>query len=138
MSLLGRLVCRFAAATRVWPERMPSRISPADDDGSLREHLLSEAERFREMYGRMDPAFWRELSKPVDVLAAGQAYRSFRKQAGVTPRMYAKQAEGDLLAQEQAYRLHRWELPEDHPERWVGDLNDLLVLTADDKLLPCD
>lgn len=64
---------------------------------------------------------------------AGQAYRSFRKQAGVK-----RAGSGDLLAQEQAYRLHRWELPDWHPEYGVGDLNDLLVLTADDELLPSE
>lgn len=113
---------------------MPSRIGPADDGAGLRQFLLDRAVEFRAKCG-LTPEMWAELSKPVDQLTAGQAYRSFRKQAGVTPRIYAKRAEGDLLAQEQAYRLHRWELPEDHPEQWAGELDDLLVLTADDRLV---
>ncbi|OBG70942.1 hypothetical protein A5700_13755 [Mycobacterium sp. E1214] len=44
----------------------------------------------------------------------------------------------DLLAQEQAYRLYRWELPDWHPVYWAGEPNDLLVLTADDRLLPSE
>jgi hypothetical protein len=31
-------------------------------------------------------------------------------------------------------RIHRWELPDDHPERAIGSLNDDLILGADDVL----
>jgi hypothetical protein len=31
------------------------------------------------------------------------------------------------------YRLHRWELPDDHPERRMGSINDDLMLTKDDE-----
>jgi hypothetical protein len=48
---------------------------------------------------------WRECSKAVDQLEAGKPYR-----------------------------LHRWEFPDDHPERMVGSINDVLLLTAGDEL----
>ncbi|OBB44944.1 hypothetical protein [Mycobacterium sp. 852002-51961_SCH5331710] len=84
---------------------MARRDRPADDGGALRRYLLSEAERFREVYGRMDPEFWDELSKSVDQLAAGEPFR-----------------------------LHGWMLPPDHPALADYGLNADLVLTEDDKL----
>jgi hypothetical protein len=74
--------------------------------------LLDEAEVFRR---RMcdtlsDQAWveyaWRECSKAVDQLAGGEPYR-----------------------------LHRWELPDDHPARVDGAISDDLILTADDRLM---
>jgi hypothetical protein len=47
--------------------------------------------RFRELCGGIDPRAWRELSMPVDVLVGGEAYR-----------------------------FHRYELPDDHPLRRAG------------------
>jgi hypothetical protein len=49
---------------------------------------------------------WRECSKAVDQLEAGKPYR-----------------------------LYRWELPDDHPERMVASINDVLLLTAGDELV---
>ena len=85
---------------------MARRDRPADDGGSLRQYLTSEAEEFRRVLCGIDPQFWDELSKPVDSLAAGESYR-----------------------------LHRWELPDDHPARMDGAAGDLLVLTAYDELV---
>jgi hypothetical protein len=38
----------------------------------------------------------------------------------------------DQLSSGAAYRLRRWELPDGHPLRSVGGINDDLVLGADD------
>jgi hypothetical protein len=41
----------------------------------------------------------------------------------------------DALATGDEHLLHRYELPHDHPMAWPrGDVNDLLVLGADDSL----
>jgi hypothetical protein len=53
------------------------------------------------------PTAWAQLSPPVDALAAGQPYR-----------------------------LHRWELPDFHPQRFVGSVHDDLVLDERDVLRP--
>ena len=36
----------------------------------------------------------------------------------------------------QPYRLHRWELPDSHPQRFVGSVHDDLVLDERDVLRP--
>lgn len=86
---------------------MARRDRPADDGTELRRYLVAEAEEFRRVLCGIDPQFWDELSKPVDALG------------GI-----------------ESYTLHRWELPEDHPGHMDGAISDLLVLTADDELLP--
>jgi hypothetical protein len=40
----------------------------------------------------------------------------------------------DQLANGEPVRLDRWELPDDHPERYAGKLSDDLVLGSDDIL----
>ena len=42
----------------------------------------------------------------------------------------------DQLASGGEFRLHRWELPDGHPERFVGDLKDDLILGVDNTLRP--
>ncbi|GGK48477.1 hypothetical protein [Nocardia camponoti] len=42
----------------------------------------------------------------------------------------------DTITNGAAVRLHRYELPDDHPARSDGDPADSLTLTADDELLP--
>ena len=42
----------------------------------------------------------------------------------------------DQLANGEPVRLHRWELPDHHPERAFGSLQDDLILGADDLLRP--
>jgi hypothetical protein len=84
---------------------MARRVPRAAPAGELRAHLLAERIQFRVDYG-LEPILWKELSKAVDALAGGQPYR-----------------------------LHRWELPDDHPQAWpAGDPCDELVLGADDTL----
>lgn len=85
---------------------MPVPIDDEREDGALRQFLLDDAQHMLDTYGRMDPALHATYSGPVDALAAGKPWR-----------------------------LHRWELPFEHPEREdVGDLNDYLELGADDVL----
>jgi len=87
------------------------RDGPVDDGAAVREYLLAEAVDFRrdmcDTFLSGDQAVeyvWVELSKPVDQLANGEAYR-----------------------------LHGWELPDDHPARALG-MNVDFVLGADDVL----
>ncbi len=61
---------------------------------------------FRELYGGGIEGAWAVLSKPVDQLVGGEAYM-----------------------------FHRYALPYDHPSRMAGEISDLLVLTADDRLV---
>ena len=80
------------------------------DEVGLREYLLEEAVAFREVYGRTAPEFWDALSPAVDALVGGEAYS-----------------------------FHRWALPDDDPLRLVrgpAGMGDVLVLTADDELVP--
>ena len=42
----------------------------------------------------------------------------------------------DQLASGGEFRLHRWELPADHPSRFEGSLQDDLILGVDDVLRP--
>jgi hypothetical protein len=39
------------------------------------------------------------------------------------------------LAEGEAYRLRRHDLPSDHPARRLGDLGDALILTENDELI---
>ena len=89
---------------------MPVPINDEHTDGALRQALLDEAQSLLDLYGAMDPALHTAYSVPVNALKSGQPWR-----------------------------LHRWELPFDHPEREdVGDLTDDLVLGTDDVLRPAD
>ena len=66
--------------------------------------------RSREVSGRTAPEFWDALSPAVDALVGGEAYS-----------------------------FHRWALPDDGPLRLVrgpAGMGDVLVLTADDELVP--
>jgi hypothetical protein len=83
---------------------VPRRVRPVAEVG-LRDYLAFEAVQFRESCG-LTPTMFAELSKPLDQLLGGEAYR-----------------------------FYRWELPDDHPDLTAGGINDLLVLTEDDKLL---
>jgi hypothetical protein len=40
------------------------------------------------------------------------------------------------LTRGEAYRLHGWELPDDHPAQLIYGINADLVLTEDDELVP--
>jgi hypothetical protein len=80
----------------------------------LRQYLLKEAKGFRrQMCSTLaeNPVWssqaWEQLSRSVDALAGGEPYR-----------------------------LHGWELPDDHPARLIYGVNADLVLTADDELIP--
>ncbi|UNB55479.1 hypothetical protein [Mycolicibacterium sp. YH-1] len=83
-----------------------ARLKSRAVEAGLREFLLEKAIAFRELCGQT-PEMYAELLTPVDALI------------------------GD-----EPYRLYRWELPDDHPERAADGPNDGLVLTADDKLRP--
>ncbi len=88
---------------------MARRIHRQAPAGQLRAYLLTTAREFREQYAH-EPIIWAELSLPVDALASGQEHR-----------------------------LHRYELPDDHPERWpAGDPHDQLELGTDDVLRPLE
>ena len=82
-----------------------ARLANRCAEVGLREYLLEAAVEFRAMYGHYGPEYWAVLSRPVDQLLAGEPYR-----------------------------LHRFELPDDHPERRVGWPSDSLVLTEHDEL----
>lgn len=82
-----------------------ARLKSRAAEAGLREYLLEGAVSFREVYGRLDPAFWAELSKPVDQLVGGESYG-----------------------------FARCELPDGHPVRREGGLCDFLVLTEADEL----
>ena len=83
-----------------------ARPKQRGDEVGLREYLLEEAVYFRNTCGRT-PVLWDALTPSVDALVGGEAYS-----------------------------FYRWELPDDHPARRDGDLNDRLVLTEDDVLMP--
>lgn len=89
---------RIRTRVRWWWRPMPMWC-PADDGAELRQFLRDAAIRFPDRCG-LTLQMWAELSKPIDQLSAGQAYRSFRQQAGVTQKRYAKQLSEspDLLA----------------------------------------
>jgi hypothetical protein len=80
-------------------------VTPKRPAGELRCQLLAEQTRFRDLYGRVGPEAWAELSKAVEQLSRGDEYR-----------------------------LTRYELPFDHPERGEGAIHDRLVLGTDDVL----
>ena len=84
---------------------MARRDGPADDGAALREYLLEQAVEFREMYGQTSE-MWTELSKPVDQLVGGEAFR-----------------------------LCGFQLPDRHPALAECGPNAYLILTADDRLL---
>lgn len=68
--------------------------------------MLFQAAEFRDLYGMAIQGAWEELTKPVDQLAGGEPYR-----------------------------LHGFDLPEDHPALAEYGPNADLVLTADDRLV---
>jgi hypothetical protein len=82
-------------------------------ESTLRGYLLADAKEFRrrmtetlldDSAGSAECA-WRECSKAVDGLTAGKAYQ-----------------------------FHRYELPDGHPVRGLGEICDLLTLDVDDVL----
>ena len=88
--------------------------SEIDADAAVRAYVLAGAREFRRQIveSQLDDETWRdyvwkETSKAVDALASGQAYE-----------------------------IHRWQLPDDHPMRNLGHPSDYLVLGADDVLRP--
>ncbi|AWK74277.1 hypothetical protein CBI38_24695 [Rhodococcus oxybenzonivorans] len=81
--------------------RMPRGTTP----NGLREHLLREAEDFRDRYGHIDAQVFNELSKPVRMLASGQPVE-----------------------------LRRYQLPADHHERCAGQPHDVLILDVGNRL----
>jgi hypothetical protein len=87
-----------------------ARLKQRGDEAGLREYLLEEAVKFRDLYGRLDERFWEVLSQPVDRLLGGEPYG-----------------------------FYRYELPDDHPLRLAagpGGMCDWLVLTEHDELVP--
>lgn len=72
----------------------------------MRQYLFEDAVYFRSTCGK-EPALWDALTPSVDELVGGEEHS-----------------------------LYRWELPDDHPLRHDGDLNDRLVLTGNDELVP--
>ena len=83
-----------------------ARLKQRADEVGLREYLLEEAVRFRELCGSFHPDAWTELSKAVNQLVGGESYR-----------------------------FHRYELPCDHPLQRAGGMTDALILTGDDVLV---
>jgi len=93
-----------------------ARLAKPGADGALRAHLLADAKDFRRTYVETqldDPDWrdyvWRETSKPVDALQAGEPCR-----------------------------ITRGELPDGHPQRVLGSIRDSLVLGSDDVLREAD
>lgn len=93
---------------------MAHRSGDSAAEPELRAYLLADRVEFRhDMCVTLaeNPSWsataWAQLSPPVDALAAGQPYR-----------------------------LHRWELPDSHPQRFVGSVHDDLVLDERDVLRP--
>ena len=93
---------------------MARRSGNSAAEPELRAYLLADRVEFRhEMCVTLaeNPSWsanaWARLSPPVDALAAGQSYW-----------------------------LHRWELPDSHPQRFVGSVHDDLVLDERDVLRP--
>lgn len=83
-----------------------ARLKARASEAGLREYLLEEAVSFRELFGPYEPAYWGELSKPIDA-----------------------------LIDRGPYSFSRYELPDGHPVRREGGIGDCLVLTADDELV---
>ena len=83
-----------------------ARLPRGATSGELRAYLITEAEHFVTVYGRMDPALHAVYSAAVDALRAGEAVQ-----------------------------LHRYELPDGHPDGSAGDMHDYLELGADDVLV---
>jgi hypothetical protein len=78
-------------------------------DAELRQYLLAWTVELRDMYG--------------DKLSEASVVYSNRINA---------------LTRGEAYRLHAWELPDNHPVRLTYGINADLVLTEDDVLVPHD
>lgn len=82
-----------------------ARMPRGTTSNGLREYLLQEAEEFRATYGYIAPKVFDELSNTVQLSASGQPVQ-----------------------------IHRYQLPDDHHERNVGEPHDVLVLGADNVL----
>jgi hypothetical protein len=83
-----------------------ARLRNSGAEVGLREYLLEQAVDFRDLYGLVVDGAWEQLSKPVDQLLGGEAYR-----------------------------LYRWQLSDDYPAVMNGPISDVLTLTADDLLV---
>ncbi len=87
-------------------------------DADLRAELLAEVIELRDTVGY-------PLVRRGDQIVRG----------GRCPVSYTFWADQvDQLAGGGEFRLSRWELPADHPDRFVGELQDNLVLGADNAL----
>ena len=84
---------------------MPRFVDDGPEDG-LRQYLLSFEVELREMYGD-------KLSEACEV---------FTRQIG-------------RLTRGGAYRLHGWQLPDDHPAKLIYGVHADLMLTEDDELI---
>src|ERR1700754_4366577 len=90
-----------------------ARTSRPASEAALRGYLLADAKEFRQRMvetllddsAASAECAWRECSKRVDRLTGGQAVW-----------------------------IHRYELPDGHPLRALGEMTDGLVLGADDVL----
>lgn len=96
------------------------------NDADLREHLLDDARYRYDLMVR--PMRLGNDGKPK-IDADGEPIRRYHPELeeALTPRV-------DGIAAGDEIRLHRWQLPDDHPERRVGHLSDNLVLGRDDVL----
>jgi hypothetical protein len=76
-----------------------ARLRQRAAEAGLREYLLEDAVRLRDMYGHVEGC-WKALTLPVDQLIGGEAYT-----------------------------FPRYQLPYDHPLRRKGHLHEHLRLT---------
>jgi hypothetical protein len=102
---------------------VPERVAPDNAGAMLRQWLLEqELELYEHTMKPPPPAIDR------------------RPPAQVDPAFQAELAAGmsgwwRTLADGEAYRLCRRDLPNDHPARRAGDLGDGLILTENDQLI---
>ena len=110
----AKLMRHVAAANARWHL---ARLCRPGADAALRGYLLEHAKDFRRLmvdtlldnYSDWAQYAWTETSKPVDQLANGEACR-----------------------------ISRYQLPEGHPARDLGKVSDELVLGSDDVLCEDD
>jgi hypothetical protein len=95
-----------------------ARFAARGSDADLRAALLAEAIEIR------DTAGYTLVRQGDQIVRGGRCPVSYT--------FWADQV--DQLAGGGEFGLSRWELPADHPERFVGDLQDRLVLGVDNVL----